>query len=58
MKMKEGEGIQDQGTRDIVINETGARELNIPSLTGRLILSDDEDSENHAVPTRISGIFT
>ena len=57
MKMKEGEWIQDQGTRDIVINETGARELNIPSLTGRLILSDDEDSENHAVPTRISGIL-
>lgn len=58
MKMKEGEWIQDQGTRDIVINETGARELNIPSLTGRLILSDDEDSENSCSTHQNQRYFT
>ena len=54
MKMKEGEWIQNQGTEDIVVNETGARQLNIPSLTGRPIINN---TGTDAKSYRISGIL-
>lgn len=55
MKMKEGEWIRNEGTYDIVVNEAGAKELNIPSLTGRPILVNRESTDRK--PYRISGVM-
>ena len=55
MKMKEGEWITNRGTYDVVVNETGARELNIPALSGRPILVDSK--ETNRTPYRVSGII-
>ena len=55
MKMKEGEWISNEGTYDIVVNESGAKELNIPSLTGRPILVNHESTDQK--PYRISGVM-
>lgn len=51
MKMKEGEWMDSERTQDIVVNESGAKELNIPSLTGRSV------KELHRKSYRISGVL-
>lgn len=56
MKMKEGEWIANEGAEDIVVNETGARQLNIPALTGRTLQSSAEGSKTEKL-RRISGIL-
>lgn len=55
MKMKEGEWISNESTYDIVVNESGAKELNIPSLVGRPIRVNH--GSNDQKPYRISGVM-
>lgn len=57
MKMKEGEWITNQGTDDIVVNETGARQLGISGLTGRPIETPAMRNGLPRTPRRISGVL-